>query len=160
MFVDKCLTNVSNRLSAKELLEDPFLLSNDNRNDLRPIINNKEDDEIAPLMVEIPLRDPMSLMNDIDFDGYEPDHEYEHQALELAASAIGLFSSQEEDSSDNDDITIQGRRKANGDIFLRLRMTDKEGSRKKLMKVHLFYLNIRGMVYSLAVFFCFCRASS
>ncbi|KAH9622765.1 hypothetical protein KSS87_015387 [Heliosperma pusillum] len=126
-FVDKCLATVSNRLSAKELLEDPFLLSNDKGKDLRSISHDKDGDKIGPLVVEVPFRDPNAWMNCTDYDGYEPDHDYESQTLELAASEIGLFSSQDDDSSDNDDITIQGRRKASGDIFLRLRMTDKEG---------------------------------
>ncbi|KAL9240814.1 hypothetical protein vseg_014992 [Gypsophila vaccaria] len=128
IFVEKCLATVSNRLSAKELLEDPFLLSNDKGLDLRPIRHDSDGGKSSSLVIEIPYQNPSSFMNCTNFDGYdESDHDYENQPLELAASEIGLFSSQDEDSSDSEDVTIQGRRKANGDIFLRLRMTDKEG---------------------------------
>ncbi|XP_027367920.1 probable serine/threonine-protein kinase WNK9 isoform X4 [Abrus precatorius] len=71
-FVEKCLATVSLRLSARELLDDPFLRIDDYEYDFRPVDNGELD----------------------DFDV---------------------------------DISIKGKRKDDGGIFLRLRIADKEG---------------------------------
>lgn len=127
IFVEKCLASVADRLSANELLQDPFLHIDDRGYDLRPINREKDFDEVDPL-VQLPYQNDSSFMSGFcDYTGYEPDHEYEYQTLELAASEIDLFTSVEDDNLTNTDISIKGKRKENGDIFLRLRMNDKEG---------------------------------
>ncbi|XP_021776519.1 probable serine/threonine-protein kinase WNK9 [Chenopodium quinoa] len=122
LFVDKCLATVSARLSAKELLEDPFLRCDDDGYDFRPI----DFDKISPI-VQIPCQNDRNSSSGCDYAGYEPDHEHEYQTLELAANEIELFTFLEDDDLKDMDISIKGKKRANGDIFLRLRITDKEG---------------------------------
>ncbi|KAK6117162.1 hypothetical protein DH2020_049041 [Rehmannia glutinosa] len=49
-FVEKCLATVSDRLSAWELLNDPFLQIDDYGYDLRPLNYQREYDEIGPFL--------------------------------------------------------------------------------------------------------------
>ncbi|KAK4478092.1 hypothetical protein RD792_017357 [Penstemon davidsonii] len=126
-FVEKCLATVSDRLSAWELLNDPFLQINDYLYDLRPL----NYDEIGPV-----LRQPLflsarhstnsSLINGYsNYLGYEQEHDLDCHSIE--ATEIDLFTSHEEDHLENIDITIKGRRDEDDNIFLRLRIADKEG---------------------------------
>ncbi|KNA22424.1 hypothetical protein SOVF_034160 [Spinacia oleracea] len=134
LFVEKCLETVTSRLSAKELLEHPFLQNDDKGYNLRPIDDDKDFDKISQV-VQSPYQNERSLMNSssgcdhagCDYVGYEPDHEHEYQTLELAANEIELFTFLEDDDLTDMDISIKGKKRANGDIFLRLRITDKEG---------------------------------
>lgn len=129
LFVDKCLATVSTRLSAKELLEDPFLRNDDEVYDLRPIDHDNDFNKISQV-VQLPYQNDYSLVKNssgCDYVGYEPDHEHEYQTLELAANEIELFTFLEDDDLIDMDISIKGKKRANGDIFLRLRITDKEG---------------------------------
>ncbi|CBI34208.3 unnamed protein product, partial [Vitis vinifera] len=53
-FVEKCLASVSLRLSARELLQDPFLRIDDCESDLRPIECRREpDDMMEPTGIEL-----------------------------------------------------------------------------------------------------------
>ncbi|XP_057496943.1 probable serine/threonine-protein kinase WNK9 [Actinidia eriantha] len=134
-FVEKCLATVSLRLSARELLNDPFLQNDDCEFDLRPI------DCSDPL-----LRQPYL---DIDYEGksysngsfngcsngvtFEAQNgwDWEHHSTEIEHSGIELFEYNNEDEHDehsaNLDITIKGKRREDDSIFLRLRISDKEG---------------------------------
>ncbi|KAK6929965.1 Protein kinase domain [Dillenia turbinata] len=127
-FIEKCLATVSLRLSAKELLKDPFLWDDDYNYDLRPL---EDFDEMGPL-----LRRPLysmwycngSLMNGYaNYLGYEQEHEFEYQSLEFESGDIDLFNSQEDEHLSNVDISIKGKRRGDDGIFLRLRIADKEG---------------------------------
>ncbi|CAO2832108.1 unnamed protein product [Amaranthus hypochondriacus] len=127
LFVEKCLATVSDRLSAKELLDDPFLQNDDEGYDLRPIKDDRLFDNISKV-VPLPCKNDSILMNNcFEYAGYEPDHEHEFQTLESAANEIELFTFLDDDDLTDMDISIKGKRRANGDIFLRLRITDKEG---------------------------------
>lgn len=131
VFVEKCLASVSERLSARELLEDPFLQTDDIRNEMR-VTSNENDIDKADRGLQLPdqneyeRQSSSNLMGNCwDYTGYEPDHDYEYQ--ELAVSELELFTSLEDDDLANTDITINGKRRKDGEIFVRLRIKDKEG---------------------------------
>ncbi|KAJ7954890.1 putative Kinase [Quillaja saponaria] len=116
-FVEKCLATVSLRLSARELLTDPFLQIDDYN-------------EVAPL-VQQPLNgihnSSISLMNGCtDHPGYGLDELAYHQVYS-ETSETALFDCPEDDHMAGVDITIKGRRGEDDDIFLRLRIADREG---------------------------------
>ncbi|KAL0348849.1 UNVERIFIED_CONTAM: Serine/threonine-protein kinase WNK1 [Sesamum angustifolium] len=131
-FVEKCLATVSDRLSAWELLNDPFLQIEDYCYDLRPLNYQRDYDEVGPV-----LRQPLlsahhstssSLVNGYsNYICYEQEHDFDSHSFEYEANEIDLFTSQEDDHLDDVDITIKGRRSEDGNIFLRLRIADKEG---------------------------------
>ncbi|KAF6164690.1 hypothetical protein GIB67_033906 [Kingdonia uniflora] len=138
-FIEKCLVTVSRRLSARELLMDPFLQFDDCGPVLRQLDCSVEIDAISPL-----LRQPLFQMGHNDdslINGYSDDldlglrvnlsHEnengWEHHPVEIETSGIELFTFHENEHPPNIDITIRGRRKEDGSIFLRIRIADKEG---------------------------------
>ncbi|KAI5676314.1 hypothetical protein M9H77_07264 [Catharanthus roseus] len=137
-FVEKCLATVSLRLSARELLHDPFLRIDGCESDLRPIDCRRELDCMDPL-----LRQPYP---DLDYEGksfsnssfkaysncyaFEDQNGWDSHQYELEQSGIELFHYHDEDHDDASphlDITIKGKRREDGSIFLRLRISDKEG---------------------------------
>ncbi|MCL7023531.1 hypothetical protein MKW94_025264, partial [Papaver nudicaule] len=130
-FVDKCLAAASQRLSARELLRDPFLQTDDCGADLRPMESLSNYEIIDPLLRQ-PLfelrRSGSSLlngyMNDLDLNhGIEPENGWYHPDQ----NGIELFTYHEDEHhSPHLDITIKGRRREDNGIFLRLRITDKE----------------------------------
>ena len=133
-FVEKCLATVSTRLSARELLNDPFLLIDDCGFDLRPIDYYQGDLNGAGPLVTQPLYgihcSNSSLTNGYtDYLGYDLENEIEYHQLELETSPIDLFICQEDEHLGNVDIAIKGRWREDDDIFLRLRVADKEGKR-------------------------------
>ncbi|XP_021742293.1 probable serine/threonine-protein kinase WNK9 isoform X1 [Chenopodium quinoa] len=130
-FIDKCLATVSSRLSARELLNDPFLQIDDYDDDSRPTECQSEFDDLGSLM-----RQPSFLehynsdssylngySNGIDLESYE----WGYHPSEIESSGIDLFEHHEDDHSADVDITIKGKRREDGSIFLRLRIADKEG---------------------------------
>lgn len=146
-FIEKCLATVSLRVSARELLDDPFLRIDDGEFDLRSV------DMDGPLVRQQQhhhhLGDyynyPSSSLNRQYSNGYEGHHEYQNRWAETEEShGIELFecrngNDQEEDkSSANVDITIKGKRRDDGGLFLRLRITDKEGKQQETLLVLLF----------------------
>ncbi|XP_026449955.1 probable serine/threonine-protein kinase WNK9 [Papaver somniferum] len=134
-FVDKCLATASQRLSARELLRDPFLRVDDCGVDLRPLESLSNHEVIDPLLRQ-PLfelrRSGSSLlngyMNDLDLNhGIEPENGWYHP-VDTDQNGIELFTYHEDEQhSPHVDITIKGRRREDNGIFLRLRITDKEG---------------------------------
>ncbi|XP_004299123.1 PREDICTED: probable serine/threonine-protein kinase WNK9 isoform X1 [Fragaria vesca subsp. vesca] len=129
-FVDKCLASASHRLSAKELLRDPFLQIDDYGYDLRPIDYHRDLYEVGPL-----IRQPYSgvdhsnssLSNGYaNYLGYEPENDMDYHPDDYRMSEIDLFTQEDEHSGDID-LTIKGRRREDDGIFLRLRIADKEG---------------------------------
>lgn len=127
LFVDKCLASVSERLSARELLEDPFLQVDDTGKVSR-VTNHEHYFDKVDRVLQLPNIKDNILMSTSSWDctNYEPDHEFEYQ--ELAANGMDLFMSLEDDNLVDTDITINGKRNEDGDIFLRLRIKDKEGA--------------------------------
>jgi WNK lysine deficient protein kinase len=137
-FVEKCLATVSRRFSARELLDDPFLQIDGCEMDLRRIECRKELEYMDPL-----LRQPFP---DLDYEGksfsnnffnaysnhyaFEDQNGWDSHQYELEQSGIELFHYHDEDHDDVSlhlDITIKGKRREDGSIFLRLRISDKEG---------------------------------
>ncbi|XVF06275.1 hypothetical protein REPUB_Repub06bG0033400 [Reevesia pubescens] len=132
-FVEKCLATVSLRLSARDLLNDPFLQIDDCESDLRPLEYGREFDEMGPL-----IRQPFlefhhssnSYSNGNGYSngyGYETPNEWGYLPAEIESSGIELFEYQEDEHAANVDISIKGKRGHDGGIFLRLRIADKEG---------------------------------
>ncbi|XVE62856.1 hypothetical protein DITRI_Ditri06bG0153300 [Diplodiscus trichospermus] len=128
-FVEKCLATVSLRLSARELLNDPFLQIDDCEFDLRPLDNGRELDEMGPLN-----RQPYLELNHSSYSngysngyGYKNPNEWGYHPAEIESTGIELFEHQEDEPASNLDISIKGKRRDDGGIFLRLRIADKEG---------------------------------
>ncbi|KAM7511817.1 hypothetical protein LguiB_010692 [Lonicera macranthoides] len=138
-FVDKCLAAVTLRLSARELLNDPFLQLDDCKPNVRSIECQREQDHIDPL-----LRQPFfeldyegNLFSNNSFDryssgvGFEDDNGWGYNPTEIEQSGIELFEYNGDDEHDEHsvdlDITIKGKRREDGSIFIRLRITDREG---------------------------------
>ncbi|KAL9248033.1 hypothetical protein vseg_021398 [Gypsophila vaccaria] len=118
-FIEKCLANVSSRLSARQLLNDPFLQ-----------IDDYGCDDFSPLARQPFLDHYMSdssyvnSFNGVDLESYDWGGCH---MTDADASGIELFEHQDDDHSADVDITIKGKRKDDGSIFLRLRIADKEG---------------------------------
>ncbi|CAI0432413.1 unnamed protein product [Linum tenue] len=133
-FVEKCLAIVSLRLSARELLNDPFLQINEYNPDLQLLDYGKDVEEISPYMRQpyLDLHDGMysSYNNRYSYDAHN-EVEYNHPA-EMEHAGIELFEYHDDEDDDDDhppnvDIRIKGKRRDDGGIFLRLRIADKEG---------------------------------
>ncbi|XP_021897107.1 probable serine/threonine-protein kinase WNK9 isoform X1 [Carica papaya] len=130
-FVEKCLATVSCRFSARELLKDHFLQIDDYGFDLRPIDYYKDYEEPGPF-----LRQPLNGTHHCNtslFDVYSNYLPYDagnnlyYDPVEPQMSEIDLFTSQEDEQMTNVDVTIEGKRREDDGIFLRLRIADKEG---------------------------------
>ncbi|EOA30205.1 hypothetical protein CARUB_v10013321mg [Capsella rubella] len=108
-FVEKCLATVTSRLTALELLQDPFL-QDDNVNgfDMRPIDYYNGYDETGVFLRQPLIDDPL----------------YHDQYESSQICEIDLFAN---DDEDHVDISIKGKRNDNDGIFLRLRISDAEG---------------------------------
>ncbi|KAH1139956.1 hypothetical protein GLYMA_10G248400v4 [Glycine max] len=130
-FVEKCLATVSLRLSARELLDDPFLQIYDYGFDSKVVQYHRDCYEVNPLIRQ-PLNGIYSINNNLmsgDTDnvgGYGPVSKLDYHRDDFEASEIGLFGCEEDDNLAEVDTTIKGRREDDG-IFLRLRIADKEG---------------------------------
>ncbi|KAJ7973454.1 putative Kinase [Quillaja saponaria] len=129
-FVEKCLATVSLRLSARELLNDPFLRTDDCEYDLKSV-DCRELDDLAPF-----IRQPLLELHQCNSSfsnecsngyGYDDLREWGSHPVEMEPSGIELFEYHDDEHSDDVDISIKGKRKDDGGIFLRLRIADKEG---------------------------------
>jgi WNK lysine deficient protein kinase len=113
-FVEKCLATVSLRLSAKELLDDPFLQIDDYGSDLKEF---QYCYEVTPTIRQ-PMNGNYSINNSLmsvytdNLGGYQDDFDF--------------FDCEEGDNLDEVDTSITGRKRDDG-IFLRIRIPDKEG---------------------------------
>ena len=125
-FIEKCLATVSLRVSARELLDDPFFRIDNGEFDWRSV---DMDYPVAPPLVRQPHHHLADYYNRQYSNGY---HEYHKRWAYNTEETheIELFESrQEEDkSSGNVDISIKGKRRDDGGLFLRFRITDKEGN--------------------------------
>ncbi|XP_058738627.1 probable serine/threonine-protein kinase WNK9 isoform X1 [Vicia villosa] len=126
-FVEKCLATVSLRLSARELLDDPFLRIDDYEYNLGSV-DVEEFVDLGPLVSQSFFSLDRSYSNiSTEYSngfGYEADC-YSHPAE--IEHGIELFECQDDETSKDVDISIKGKRKDDGGIFLRLRIADKEG---------------------------------
>lgn len=130
-FVEKCLATVSLRLSARELLDDPFLQIDDCEYDLRPGGYGRELDETGSLARQPFLEHNCS--NSIYSNGYkngydfEAENEWGYHPVEIEPNGIELFEYHDDEHSEDVDISIKGKKREDDGIFLRLRISDKEG---------------------------------
>lgn len=130
-FVEKCLATVSLRLSARELLNDPFLQIDDCESDFRLLDYERELDDIGPLVRQPCLelhRTSSSYSNGYFGYGYETPNEWGYYPAEIESSGIELFENHEDEHAANLDISIKGKSGDDGSIFLRLRIADEEGN--------------------------------
>lgn len=130
-FVEKCLATVSDRLSARELLNDPFLQDDDFAFDLRAL-DYEKDYNAGPMLIQPHLKfnhSNGSLVNGYsNYLGFEEDDNLNYHTVESHRNEIDLFINQDNDDNlENLDISIQGKMKEDDSIFLRLRIADKEG---------------------------------
>lgn len=130
-FIDKCLATVSSRLSARELLDDPFLRIDDYDNNMKLNDCQSEFDDTGPL-IRLPFLEHCtsdgSYINDysnsVDLESY---NEWGYHPIETEIGGIELFEHHDDDDHSPDvDISIKGKRRDDGSIFLRLRISDKE----------------------------------
>lgn len=131
-FVEKCLATASQRLSAKELLEDPFLRVDN-------MVFSSEDGDYN--VITRYIRQPSylghtysngSMMSNgfsdsIDEDASTEDRWDTEDDDIKGQDGIDLFNEHEDELLGNVDITIKGRKSEDGGIFLRLRITDNDG---------------------------------
>lgn len=99
------------RLTALELLQDPFLQDDVHGFDMRPIDYYNGYDETGVFLRQ-PLIDPPLY----------------HEQFEPQICEINLFANDDEEDSDHVDISIKGKRNGNDGIFLRLRISDADGN--------------------------------
>ncbi|XP_004494680.1 probable serine/threonine-protein kinase WNK9 [Cicer arietinum] len=127
-FVDKCLATASLRLSARELLDDPFLRIDDYEYDLGPT-DVGEFDDLSPLFSQsfFALDRSYSNISTEYSNGFGCEVDWYSLPAEVEHSGIELFESHDDEHSKDVDISIKGKRKDDGGIFLRLRIADKEG---------------------------------
>ncbi|KAL8153666.1 hypothetical protein V2J09_011426 [Rumex salicifolius] len=127
-FVDKCLATVSSRLSARELLKDPFLKTGGHGYNIKPFDYHTTDPVVQPPSLDRqPCYDSLA-MRYSDFVSYEPDHGLEYQTEDFSTSEIDeFFMSSDHDHLAKSDITIKGKSSDDGSIFFRLRTIDKQG---------------------------------
>ncbi|KAL4271531.1 hypothetical protein GQ457_13G025270 [Hibiscus cannabinus] len=131
-FIEKCLATVSHRLTAMELLRDPFLQFDDYGSELRLLEYQRDDFDAGP-----PVRQPLydvhisnnsSLVNGYtSYLSYGPENYIGYNYLECETSEIDLFANQEDGNLGDVDLVIKGKRREDDGIFLRLRIADKEG---------------------------------
>lgn len=139
-FIDKCLAAASVRLSAWELLNDPFLQIDDYVCNLR-----------QPYF-------PVPVNGYSNYICYEQEQNLGSYAVEYESTEIDLLygNQEDEDYLKNVNITIKGKRNEDGSIFLRLRIVDKEGenliSFTKLLEyrlsIFLFLIQLLGSLRS------------
>ncbi|KAL0742896.1 hypothetical protein Bca4012_084409 [Brassica carinata] len=106
-FVEKCLATVTSRLTAFELLQEPFLQDDV----MRPIDYYNGYDESGVFLRQSVIDPPL----------------YRDDQLETQICEINLFAQEDEEDSDHVDISIKGKRNGHDGIFLRLRISDAEG---------------------------------
>ncbi|KAK4767470.1 hypothetical protein SAY86_015220 [Trapa natans] len=137
-FVEKCLATVSSRLSARELLEDPFLLMDESEAGFRSLDHLREDDDLGPITREPYLHHGNSIYgNDNRYaNGY--DHTGQtvrgyHPVAEFESNGVDLLDDHDDEHCNeqfvSSDISIKGKRREDGSVFMRLRIVDKEGGK-------------------------------
>lgn len=128
-FVEKCLATASRRLPARELLKDPFLQIDDYGCD--SVLIECQGDEINPLVRQLPYEphyDPNSFINGYsDHQSYDMENGWDSDDDRIEDHGIDIFTGHEDDPLMNMDITIKGKIRNDDEIFLRLRIADKEG---------------------------------
>jgi len=127
-FVEKCMATVSVRLSARELLGDPFLQIDYYDYDLGPMESGAFDG-MAPLIHQpfFHLHRSYSNMCTECSNCFEHEADWISHTAEIEPSGIELFECHDDEACEDVDISIKGKKKDDGGIFLRLRIADKDG---------------------------------
>ncbi|KAI4302986.1 hypothetical protein MLD38_038670 [Melastoma candidum] len=130
-FVEKCLATASLRLSARELLDDPFLQIDGLEQDCRSLESGREFDCVGPLTREpsVHVSGGSVYGNGYcnDFDCETLDNDWGYHTAEIESTGIDLFEPHEDEHLPDLDISIKGKRRDDGGIFLRFRIADKDG---------------------------------
>ncbi|XP_048555641.1 probable serine/threonine-protein kinase WNK1 [Triticum urartu] len=125
-FVEKCLTTASERLTARELLNDPFL-----RIDGMALCSGDGDYTLLNNYLRQPyLRHAYSngsVMSNGFSESIDEGAPTEFEDDDTKADGIDLFNGHEDEPLGTVDIAIKGRKSEDGGIFLRLRITDDDG---------------------------------
>ncbi|XP_031495918.1 probable serine/threonine-protein kinase WNK9 [Nymphaea colorata] len=125
-FVEKCLATASQRLPARELLNDPFLQLDDSGADSRVIEYREPIAEIPLCRLSLLPSDPTCKQSEIP-NHMEHGWGYELDELGYGCDALLAYDDDNDQSSANLGISIEGKKRDEG-IFLRLRIADAEGS--------------------------------
>ncbi|XP_019058822.1 PREDICTED: serine/threonine-protein kinase WNK1-like [Tarenaya hassleriana] len=141
-FIEKCLVTVSLRLSARELLDDPFLSIEDGECDSRGLDIGSQMDYIGPRVRQPSVVDYCNRLlrrNSYQhqypngYHGNDYQNEWTYNAAETETHGIELSECQNDDHEEENpdsgfvDICIKGKIRDDGGLFLRLRIADKEG---------------------------------
>lgn len=138
-FIEKCLATASQRLSARELLMDPFLQTDGLGSgccgaeviDLGPISRQPSYSSHNGNSYLIANGSSDDLQHESELD-----YGWEDNSADYEKHGIDLFNSDEEGSEyepiTDVDITIKGRKGDDGGIFIRLRIGDKEGRARNI----------------------------
>lgn len=129
-FVEKCLAPVSCRLSARELLSDPFLQIDDCESKSKLSDFREELDGIASTTAQ-PFLEQEKSLSSINYS-LEASDEWRCRTVPTVPDGIELFEDEDNDQLENLDNSIKGKIREDGSIVLRLRIAEKEG------KTHLF----------------------
>jgi WNK lysine deficient protein kinase len=128
-FVEKCLATASQRLSARELLDDPFLQGDDVAVSL-----DGGDYHVPSNYIRQPSHLGHTYSNGSTMSNGFSESIYEDALSEdcedddiKGQDGIDLFKENEDEPLGNLDITIKGRKSEDGGIFLRLRISDNDG---------------------------------
>ncbi|KAL9320358.1 hypothetical protein ACSQ67_012197 [Phaseolus vulgaris] len=127
-FVEKCVATVSLRLSARELLDDPFLQIDDYEYDLGSVESGAFDG-LGPLIHQpfLNLHRSYSNMSTEYSNCFEYEGDWISHPAEIEPNGIELFKCHDDEACEDVGISIKGKKKDDGGIFLRLRIADKEG---------------------------------
>jgi len=127
-FVEKCVATVSLRLSARELLDDPFLQIDDYAYDLGSVESGAFDG-LGPLIHQpfLNLHRSYSNMSTEYSNCFEYEGDWISHPAEIEPNGIELFKCHDDEACEDVGISIKGKKKDDGGIFLRLRIADKEG---------------------------------
>ncbi|WOK91818.1 putative serine/threonine-protein kinase WNK9 [Canna indica] len=125
-FIEKCLATASERLSARELLKDPFLQIDDHG------LSYKGDNFSSfNHILRQPSLELCSSVTDEFSNSFHHSRELEngwgYDATTMEVHGVDLINRLEQEQHGNMDIAIKGMRQEDGEIFLKLRILDKYG---------------------------------
>lgn len=145
-FIEKCLANASTRLSARELLREPFLQAENCETNLVALECPTEFDYVNPIIRNLPPGYKDDSSSNRSFNEYSIPTNVQngsiYQLHDIEQNEIQLFEHNDDEQEEHLsqlDITIKGKKKSDGSIFLRLRILDKEG---KNFVTTLFYMKL------------------
>lgn len=134
-FIDKCLANASTRLSARELLRDPFLRAENCEPNFVAIEFHTEFNYVNTFIPNPPTDYKHDSFSNSSFNKHSipsyVQNASSYQLNDTEQNEIDLFEHNDDEQEEHLsqlDITIKGKKKSDGSIFLRLRILDKEGN--------------------------------